>query len=211
MSHEIISIAIIGAGKLGITLAQLAVKAGYDVYISGSGPTSKIALSVNVLAPGAIPTTTEAAVRQADAVIIAVPLSKFTSIQPELLRQKLVIDAMNYWWEVDGDQQKIVGSHASSSEAVQAHFKYSHVVKAFSHIGYHDLHDSAKPTASSDRKAMAVAGDQKRDVIRVMGLVQKLGFEPIHIGALASGSKLEPGKRVFGANLPADALKKLLG
>ena len=57
---------IVGAGKFGMTLARAAVAAGYDVAISGSGAPDDIALTVDVLAPGATPATTEDVVRRAD-------------------------------------------------------------------------------------------------------------------------------------------------
>lgn len=204
------SIGILGAGKVGIVLAQLALKAGYIVYVAGSGNANKIALTIKVLTPGAIAMTAAEVARSADVVILALPLSKYRSIPKAELKGKLIIDAMNYWWEVDGAKRSLIDPYASSSEAVQAFLKESRVVKAFSHMGYHDLHDEARIVGSPNRKSIAVAGDNAVDIAIVAELINNFGFDPVSAGKLAAGAQLEPGSDAFGANLEAKKLAEMI-
>lgn len=201
-------LAIAGAGKLGIVLAQLALKAGYTVYISGSGSPDKIRLSIEVLAPGAFATTLADAAKHSDIIILALPLGKFQSIPKDVLAGKLVVDAMNYWWEVDGDREDLRNPKTSTSQLVQAYFGTSRVVKAFSHMGYHHLLDESKPVGSPDRKAIAIAGNNNADNQIVAQLIDDLGFDPLYIGELSAGKMLEPGHQAFGANVDRATLEK---
>lgn len=202
------SIAILGAGKLGIVLAQLALKAGYEVWIAGSGSPDKIRLTVQVLAPGAQVGEAAQVVQNAEIVVLALPLGKYQTIPKAALAGKLVIDAMNYWWEVDGERDDLSNPNTSTSELVQAYLPESRVVKALSHMGYHHLLDEAKPAGESGRKAIAIAGDT--DTESVAKLIDDLGFDPLDIGGLAAGKQLEPGHPAFGANVDRAALQTLI-
>ena len=128
-------LAVIGAGKLGITLAQLAIQAGYSVSISGSGDPDRIKLSTKILAPGATVATTESSLSTADVAILALPLSSYTELKPEWFPEDIpVIDAMNYWWETDGKDEALASPSASTSEIVQGHLAHSRVTKALSNL-----------------------------------------------------------------------------
>ena len=90
-------IAVLGAGHVGPVIARVAIEAGYHVSIAASGDPEEIELIAQVLAPGAEPRRAADAVREADMVVLALPLHKFTTLDPSLLDGKLVVDVMNYW------------------------------------------------------------------------------------------------------------------
>ncbi|KRM72139.1 NADPH-dependent F420 reductase [Lacticaseibacillus brantae] len=203
-------VGILGAGKVGIVLAGLALKAGYEVRISGSGDVKKIALTIKTLVPGAIAAENQDVVANSDIVILAIPLSRYKNINPDLLKGKLVIDAMNYWWETDGIREEVLDPNTTSSEQVQAYFKDATIVKAFNHMGYHNLQEEARPAGDPKRKALFVTGDDKAAVDTVAHFVDTMGFDQVVHDNIADGIMTEPGSPLFGASLSLKDLTRII-
>ncbi len=204
------TIGILGAGKVGTVLARLLLGAGYRVLVAGSGDPSRISLIVEVLAPGAETTTAEVVARESDMVILTLPLGKYRSIPRDRLKGKLVIDAMNYWSDIDGIRDDLNDPRISTSEIVQDYLSESRVVKAFNHTGYHDLDEGPLPPLAPGRKAIGIAGDDATDLASVAKLVDAVGFDPILAGTLHDSISLQPESLLFGANLSAPAVKNAL-
>ena len=201
---------IVGAGKFGTTLARAAVAAGYDVAISGSGPADDIALTIDVLARGAHPATTDEVVRHADIIVLAVPTHRFRELPPDLFAGKILIDAMNYWEPVDGDDPQLTAAADGTSMIVQESFPSARVVKSLNQLGYHQLEENRRPKGASDRIAIGAAGDDRLAVRQVMRLLDRLGFDPVDAGPLKRGVALEPDGSPIAATYTAEQLSNLV-
>jgi len=201
---------IVGAGKVGTTIARAAMGAGYDVAISGSGSAERIALIVDVLAPGARAVTTDEVVGFADVVILAVPMHRFRQLSRDRFDGKILVDAMNYWEEIDGVDDELAGAAEGTSAVVQHWFASARVVKSLNHLGYYEFDRGRRPRGTPGRIAIAAAGDDRAAVAAVMQLIDRLGFDAVDAGPLEAGRSLEPDGPVFGIAHTAGALSDLL-
>ncbi|MGB4779983.1 NADPH-dependent F420 reductase [Microbacterium sp.] len=201
---------IVGAGKIGTTIARAALDAGYDVMLSGSGTVERLALTAEILAPGATPAVTADVVGHAELIVLAVPTHRFRELDRTLFDGKVLIDTMNYWEPIDGHDPEFAADPAGSSLVVQRWFSGASVVKSLNQLGYHEFDELRRPHGRPDRLAQAVSGNDGEARTAVMQLVDRLGFDAIDAGPLTAATPLGTGGAAFGIGLSAGALSLLL-
>src|SRR5258708_15234995 len=158
MQIQLPRIAVLGAGHVGPVIARIAVAAGYPVAIAASGDPEKIALMTQVLVPGAETRWAADAVKDADIVVLSIPLHRFPAFDPDLVAGTLVVDAMNYWPPVNGVLGMFEDRRYSSSEVGQRRLARSTLLKNPNHIGYHEMEGHRPPAGPAESRALGVAG-----------------------------------------------------
>ena len=195
---------IIGAGKVGTTLGRLALAAGWEVLISASPTRALQALVVEMMLPGARLVPEAEVVAGSDVVVLAVPLSKVGTVDLAALSGKVVVDAMNHWYPVDGAHDDVADA-PSSSHWVRGLNPAMRLVKSLNHLGYHDLENDARPSGHPERRAVAAASDDAEARATVAALLDDLGFDPVEL-PFADGRHLEGDAPVFGRWVDAPGL-----
>ncbi len=205
------TIGIIGAGKSGVAIARLALAAGYTVNIASSGLAAQNKLMVDIVAPGATAADIDNVAEDADLVVIAVPLRRFRELPLSVFADQTVVDVMNYWPPIDGVLPEFENDTRPSSAVIQdALPRTARLVKSFNHLGYHQMEDLADPADSSERAAVAIAGDDPAANDTVAQFVQQIGFTPVLAGPLSTSQSMQPDADIFGKHLTATELRQRL-
>lgn len=168
--------------------------------IASARAPSDIALVLDFVAPGAKPATTEQVIADSDIIVLALPLSKYRSLRPEAFAGKIVVDAMNYWAQTDGVLPEFEGA-PGSSEIVADHLAGATLLRAFNHVGYHELDAEARAPGDPDRRALAVAGDDADARAALAKVIDRMGFDPVDAGPLSRARAFAIGTPLFGAPL----------
>lgn len=209
MLHKTPVIGILGAGRVGTALARLAIAAGLEVRVATARPPEEIELLLEIMAPGAKAGAAEAVIAGSDIVVLALPLSKYRFLQPEAFAGKVVVDVMNYWAPTDGTIAEFEGGQ-SSSEVVQRFMPAARLVRSFNHMGYHEIEEEARPAGDPDRRALAVAGNDPLARKAVSRLIDRLGYDPVDAGPLASSRNFGTGTPIFGAGFGRAEMERML-
>ncbi len=189
------TVGIIGTGRVGSTLAQLAVAAGSSVVISNSRGPETLAGLITELGPNARAATPAESAAAGDLVVVSVPVRAYRDVPVAPLSGKTVIDTVNYDPELHGRIAELDDptGPATTSEILQQHLPLSHVVKACNNIFFLTLGSLSRPTAAADRTALPIAGDDADAKGEAAAFLDALGYDSVDVGPLTEGWRYQPG------------------
>jgi 8-hydroxy-5-deazaflavin:NADPH oxidoreductase len=205
-----VRIGLIGAGKIGGTLARLFVAQGHEVAVSNSRGPETLSDLVSELGPAARATTAAEAAEFGDVVVVSVPLGHYQQVPTAGMSGKPVIDTNNYYPQRDGHISPLDDDSTTSSELLQKHLPDTHVVKAFNQIRWTHLGADGKPAGTEGRTGIPIAGDDEAAKRVVMDLVEQIGFDAVDTGPLSSGRLFQPNTSLYVANVTADLIRKVV-
>ncbi|HYG69792.1 MAG TPA: NADPH-dependent F420 reductase [Anaeromyxobacteraceae bacterium] len=204
-----LKIGIIGAGRIGGTLASLWAKAGHEVLVSSRHP-EELGDLVRSLGPKARAGTPREAAAFGDVVLVSVPYGALPQIGRDFSRElagKIVLDTGNPYPERDGEmalEARKKGTGVASAEFLPG----VRLVRAFNAIDFRSLKREAH--RSGKRVAIPIAGDDEEALRVATRLVNDAGFEPVVVGPLERARLFDVGTPVYTQLLTADELRARL-
>jgi predicted dinucleotide-binding enzyme len=202
-------IGIIGAGKIGGTLAQLWSRAGHEVMISSRHPEELKSLAQKLGPKVHVGTPAEAAAF-GPVVVVSVPYAATPQVGRDYgkeLKGKVVLDTGNPYPERDGpmaDAARAKGAGPSSQEFLPG----TRLVRAFNAIKYTDLHDQSN--RKGEKVGIPIAGTDADALKVAAGLVRDAGFDPVVVGDLSQAKRFDVGTNVYVKLMTAKELKAAL-
>jgi len=203
------NIGIIGSGMIGGTAARLFAQRGHPVAISNRRGADSMAGLVSEIGQSARAVGIEEAAAFGAVILIAIPFLHYRTLPSAPLAGKIVVDAMNYYPQRDGE---IDMGDLGSSELLARHLSGAKVVKAFNTIYFQTLaREGRADKPVEDRLALFVAGDSSEAKAVVAGLIEEIGFAPIDTGSLHAGGLLQqPGSSVYNRPMTATEARAAL-
>jgi hypothetical protein len=184
-------VGILGAGRMGRTLARLLVDAGHDVRLANSRGPASLGDVVAELGPRADAVAARDVAAGADVVVLATrweQLPEATAAIPSW-DGTVVVDTTNPRFGPEPGDVYDTGAQ-TSSEVVAALVPGARLVKAFNHQPIPALAAELGPQPT-ERNALFVAGDDAAAKAVVARLMRSFGGAPIDTGDLRSGGALQ--------------------
>ncbi len=181
-------IGFIGAGSVAQTISKHVLPLGHRVLLSNTRNPESLTKLVQQLGPGAGVGTPQQAAEQ-DIVVLAVMWPQVETALASVpdWRGRILVDATNRIASMNPFSLGDI-SGRTSSEIVADHAHGAKIVKAFNSVPMAWISDFS---VSKPRTVLFVSGDDNRAKKPVRDLVDQIGFEPIDLGSLAIGGRLQ--------------------
>jgi hypothetical protein len=190
------TVAIIGTGTIGSTLAANFAAGGQDVLLAGrdQDATAKVASGLDGHAEAV---SVDEAVERADVLVLAVWLDAFRQLIAQYgdrLTGKVIVDPTNpVGPDGKGGYRKLIGEQESSGQILAGLLPAgARLVKAFGTLSAGSL--SAAARREPERAVLFYAADDDAAGEEVADLIRIAGYEPVRVGGLDQSIRLE----VFG-------------
>lgn len=198
-------VGVIGAGRLGGTLARLLGAHGHEVVVTASR--GREALAPEVAGWRGVEAGDRQDVVGCDVVVLAVPWRHAEAALAGLdLAGHIVVDATNPFSE---EFDIVDTGEVGSTGRIAALLPGARVVKAFNTLPDEKLVEAAAETAPTGRRiGIPVASDDHEARDEVADLAGDLGFTAVPVGGLDDGRRLmQPATPLFMVPLSAQELE----
>jgi hypothetical protein len=180
--EDIKSVGIIGAGRIGKAIAQIAIRAGRPVAISNSRGPATLASLVEELGDG-VTAATAADAAAAEIVVVAVMWPDVPrAVEGFEWEGRIVIDPTN-----DFDPSDLDGR--TSSEVVAELVAPARVVKIANTVGADVL--ASDPSHGEGQRVLFLSGQDPDAKSVVRGLFADAGFFVVDLGGLREGGQMQ--------------------
>ena len=180
-------IAVIGTGNVGKALGGSLARAGHEVTFAARDEQHTREVASELGAASAA--TAEAASRDAEVIVLAVPYGAMAGVASEIAlvaRDKVVIDVTN---PLKSDYSGLATEGGpSGAERLAEPLVGAHVVKAFNTLFAAVQGD---PTALGSTVDALYATDDAEAREAVIAIAESVGFRPIYVGPLSAARELE--------------------
>ena len=185
-------VGILGCGLMGGKLGTIFARAGHEVVFSYSHSREKLEKLAKNAGKKANAGTPAEAVREADAVLLAVHWTRVDDVLAEAgsLAGKVLLSCSLPMSK--DDSRLVIGHTDSGAEALAKKVKRAHVVSAFSTVPSEVLLAVFEKRKKGTRPDLVYCGDDKGAKKTAARLIGDVGFAPVDVGGLSMARYIEP-------------------
>jgi 8-hydroxy-5-deazaflavin:NADPH oxidoreductase len=185
-------IGILGSGLMGSKLGTLFARAGHDVVFSYARSEQKLKRLAREAKGNARAGTPADAVRDADALLLAVHWSRVDDVLQQAggLSGKILLTCS---LPMNAQDTELLISHTSSgAEELAKKARKAKVVSAFGTVPSEVFFGVFDARRRKNRPSLVYCGDDKRAKRVAATLIRDVGFDPVDAGALRVARYMEP-------------------